>query len=126
MHTVRLASLHELRHICICKLCCHAGPIVSPMDARASTDNRDSLAKTLYSRIFDWLVAKINTAIGQDPKAQAIIGVLDIYGAAPPAVCHCRHQHACCAHAMPCTHVQMRLGAEGAVAQQQLLLLLLR
>ena len=66
-----------------------AGPIVSPLDARASTDNRDSLAKTLYSRIFDWLVAKINSAIGQDPKAQAIIGVLDIYGQLPslPA-CH--------------------------------------
>ena len=59
---------------------CLAGAIVSPLDVRASTDNRDALAKTLYSRIFDWLVAKVNSSIGQDPNAQALIGVLDIYG----------------------------------------------
>ena len=53
---------------------------MSPLDVRASTDNRDALAKTLYSRIFDWLVAKVNSSIGQDPNAQALIGVLDIYG----------------------------------------------
>ena len=57
------------------------GPIVSPIDVRAATDNRDSLAKTLYSRLFDWLVAKINTSIGQDPSAPTLVGVLDIYGA---------------------------------------------
>ena len=53
---------------------------MSPLDVRASIDNRDALAKTLYSRIFDWLVAKVNSSIGQDPNAQALIGVLDIYG----------------------------------------------
>ncbi len=42
-----------------------AGPIVSPIDVKAATDNRDSLAKTIYSRLFDWLVVKINSAIGQ-------------------------------------------------------------
>ena len=46
----------------------------------AATDNRDSLAKTIYSRLFDWLVDKINTSIGQDPHAATVIGVLDIYG----------------------------------------------
>ncbi|KAK9836002.1 hypothetical protein WJX81_005192 [Elliptochloris bilobata] len=56
------------------------GPIVSPIDVRAAADNRDSLAKTLYSRLFDWLVAKINTSIGQDPTAPTLVGVLDIYG----------------------------------------------
>ena len=54
---------------------------MSPIDVRAATDNRDSLAKTLYSRLFDWLVAKINTSIGQDPSAPTLVGVLDIYGA---------------------------------------------
>ena len=57
-----------------------AGPIVSPIDVKAALDNRDSLAKTIYSRMFDWLVTKINTAIGQDATAPTLVGVLDIYG----------------------------------------------
>lgn len=56
------------------------GAIVSPIDVPAAEDNRDALAKTLYSRTFDWLVDKINTSIGQDPGAASLIGVLDIYG----------------------------------------------
>lgn len=56
------------------------GPIVSPIDVRAADDNRDSLSKTIYSRLFDWLVQKINSSIGQDPEATNLIGVLDIYG----------------------------------------------
>ena len=47
---------------------------------RAAADNRDALAKTLYSRLFDWLVARVNTSIGQDAGAASVIGVLDIYG----------------------------------------------
>ena len=57
---------------------------MSPIDVKAATDNRDSLAKTLYSRMFDWLVDKINTSIGQDPNAVSLVGVLDIYGRKPP------------------------------------------
>lgn len=49
--------------------------------AQAAEDNRDSLSKTIYSRMFDWLVERINTSIGQDPNAANLIGVLDIYGA---------------------------------------------
>lgn len=56
------------------------GPIVSPMNVKAASDSRDSLAKTIYSRMFDWLVATVNTSIGQDPNAFACVGVLDIYG----------------------------------------------
>ncbi|CAL5366952.1 unnamed protein product [Camellia sinensis] len=43
-------------------------------------DSRDGLAKTMYSRLFDWLVDKINVSIGQDPNSKSLIGVLDIYG----------------------------------------------
>ena len=56
------------------------GPIVSPLPAPAAADNRDALAKSLYARLFDWLVDRINAAIGQDPAAAASVGVLDIYG----------------------------------------------
>jgi myosin-5 len=41
---------------------------------------RDSLAKILYSKMFDWLVAAVNTAIGEDKNCAASVGVLDIYG----------------------------------------------
>ena len=56
------------------------GPIVSPLDAKAATENRDSLAKIVYSKMFDWLVACINAAIGEDKGCAASVGVLDIYG----------------------------------------------
>ena len=56
------------------------GPIVSPINLESAIDTRDSLAKTLYSRTFDWLVDCINLSIGQDTNACSVIGVLDIYG----------------------------------------------
>jgi len=56
------------------------GPIVSPLDAAAASANRDALSKTLYSRLFDWIVAAVNTAIGQSRSSDRLIGVLDIYG----------------------------------------------
>lgn len=42
--------------------------------------SRDALAKIVYTRLFDWLVDKINNSIGQDPDSKSLIGVLDIYG----------------------------------------------
>ena len=53
---------------------------MKPLDVKAAVNSRDSLAKTLYARLFDWLVAKINASIGQDPESRNFIGVLDIYG----------------------------------------------
>ncbi|KAL9273556.1 Myosin-11-like protein [Drosera capensis] len=50
------------------------------LDPLNATVSRDGLAKTIYSRLFDWLVDKINISIGQDPNSQSLIGVLDIYG----------------------------------------------
>ncbi|KAG2451764.1 hypothetical protein HYH02_003543 [Chlamydomonas schloesseri] len=56
------------------------GPIVSPLDARAAGETRDSLAKIIYAKMFDWLVGMINSAIGEDKNCAASVGVLDIYG----------------------------------------------
>ncbi|KAL1339994.1 hypothetical protein AAHE18_U084900 [Arachis hypogaea] len=50
------------------------------LDPQSATVSRDGLAKTIYSRLFDWLVDKINSSIGQDPNSKTLIGVLDIYG----------------------------------------------
>ncbi|KAE9604687.1 putative myosin ATPase [Lupinus albus] len=54
--------------------------ITRTLDSIAAVGSRDALAKTIYSRLFDWLVEKINISIGQDPNSKSIIGVLDIYG----------------------------------------------
>ncbi|XP_062087752.1 myosin-17-like [Humulus lupulus] len=54
--------------------------ITKTLDPDNAIASRDALAKTLYCRLFDWLVDKINISIGQDPNSNSIIGVLDIYG----------------------------------------------
>ncbi|KAL0009970.1 hypothetical protein SO802_005078 [Lithocarpus litseifolius] len=54
--------------------------ITRTLDPENAIASRDALAKTIYSRLFDWLVEKINISIGQDPNSKSIIGVLDIYG----------------------------------------------
>ncbi|KAM3607281.1 uncharacterized protein V6R79_005031 [Siganus canaliculatus] len=42
---------------------------------------RDALAKNLYSRLFTWLVSRINESIKAQTKARhKVMGVLDIYG----------------------------------------------
>ncbi|KAJ6941590.1 myosin-6 [Populus alba x Populus x berolinensis] len=50
------------------------------LDPESAAVSRDALAKVVYSRLFDWLVDKINSSIGQDPHSKYLIGVLDIYG----------------------------------------------
>ncbi|KAI3459593.1 hypothetical protein Pfo_016256 [Paulownia fortunei] len=54
--------------------------ITRSLDPDAAAVSRDALAKIVYSRLFDWLVNKINHSIGQDPESKFLIGVLDIYG----------------------------------------------
>nr|VDD41893.1 unnamed protein product [Brassica oleracea] len=50
------------------------------LDPQSAVTSRDGFAKTVYSRLFDWLVDKINKSIGQDANSRSLIGVLDIYG----------------------------------------------
>lgn len=85
--------------------------ITKNLDPESAVHSRDSLAKIVYTRLFDWqvycdyilvwfidllqmicyhwflktflyqrLVNKINSTIGQDPESKCLIGVLDIYG----------------------------------------------
>ncbi|XP_027081188.2 myosin-15 isoform X2 [Coffea eugenioides] len=56
------------------------GVIIKALDCNAATAGRDALAKTIYARLFDWLVEKINRSVGQDHDSRIKIGVLDIYG----------------------------------------------
>ncbi|EOA15895.1 hypothetical protein CARUB_v10003985mg [Capsella rubella] len=56
------------------------GIIIKALDPNAAVASRDTLAKTVYAHLFDWLVDKINKSVGQDPDSRFQIGVLDIYG----------------------------------------------
>uniref|UniRef100_K3WNC1 Myosin motor domain-containing protein n=1 Tax=Globisporangium ultimum (strain ATCC 200006 / CBS 805.95 / DAOM BR144) TaxID=431595 RepID=K3WNC1_GLOUD len=55
--------------------------ILKPMTSDQATDCRDALAKSLYSKLFLWLVDQINETIGVKTKdAVSFIGILDIFG----------------------------------------------
>lgn len=54
---------------------------LKPMTSDQATDCRDALAKSLYSKLFLWLVDQINETIGVKTKdAVSFIGILDIFG----------------------------------------------
>ncbi|KDO32174.1 hypothetical protein SPRG_03391 [Saprolegnia parasitica CBS 223.65] len=52
--------------------------LLSPEKAEVT---RDVMAKTIYARLFHWLVDRINVSIGYSPPAdERFIGVVDIFG----------------------------------------------
>ncbi|THG11258.1 hypothetical protein TEA_014951 [Camellia sinensis var. sinensis] len=69
-----------LSTLCTRSIQTREGIIVKALDCNAAVASRDALAKTIYARLFDWLVEKINRSVGQDKDSQMQIGVLDIYG----------------------------------------------
>jgi myosin-5 len=54
-------------------------PIASPLTATEASQTRDALAKSIYDKLFTWLVQRINSTIAQG-KSETFIGILDIYG----------------------------------------------
>ena len=57
--------------------------ITSNLTQQQATVVRDSVAKFIYSSLFDWLVETINYGLATDEvleRAKSFIGVLDIYG----------------------------------------------
>lgn len=57
--------------------------IVSNLTQQQATVVRDSVAKFIYSSLFDWLVERINESLATEEvlsHAHSFIGVLDIYG----------------------------------------------
>lgn len=52
-----------------------------PQNMEGAYYSRDALSKVLYSRLFNWIVAKVNNALGFVNDNDALtIGILDIYG----------------------------------------------
>ncbi|XP_076898551.1 myosin-7-like [Bidens hawaiensis] len=54
--------------------------IKKSLDPNSAAISRDAMAKIVYTRLFDWIVTRINNSIGQDASSKFLIGVLDIYG----------------------------------------------
>jgi myosin-5 len=69
-----------LASLCTRSILTREGIIIKALDPNAAVTSRDTLAKTVYAHLFDWLVDKINKSVGQDPESRFQIGVLDIYG----------------------------------------------
>lgn len=59
--------------------------IVTSLNRDQANIARDSLARLIYTRLFDWLVIKLNSTLlskesGASDRARQFVGVLDIYG----------------------------------------------
>lgn len=59
--------------------------IIMSLNATQSASVRDSIAKFIYSRMFDWLITIVNDSLAGDEglgplMAESFIGILDIYG----------------------------------------------
>jgi len=53
---------------------------VKAFSPAAAADARDALLKSLYSRLFDFIVARVNASIRNDAATDSFIGILDIFG----------------------------------------------
>jgi len=51
-----------------------------PQNGDQATQIRDALAKEMYSRVFDYIVSKLNVVMRANTMAGSTIGILDIYG----------------------------------------------
>lgn len=52
-----------------------------PQNVEQAYGAKDALARDLYSRLFDWIVAKVNSALEKyKTPFKSVIGILDIYG----------------------------------------------
>lgn len=57
------------------------GSIISiTLSVAQAEENRDTVAKTLYSNMFDWTIVKVNSTLKTATEAPYSIGILDIFG----------------------------------------------
>ena len=55
--------------------------ISTPLNTEQATIARDAVAKGMYERLFNWLVARINGSLATHASSQkTVLGLLDIYG----------------------------------------------
>ncbi|CAH1789346.1 unnamed protein product, partial [Owenia fusiformis] len=54
--------------------------LIRPLTMHQALFAKDALSKHIYSKVFDWIVTKLNKALQTSAKYNKFIGVLDIYG----------------------------------------------
>ena len=54
--------------------------VITPLSIDQSLDNRDAIAKVLYSNLFTWLVARVNRIVFNQRETPERICILDIFG----------------------------------------------
>lgn len=55
--------------------------VVSPLERDEAIKARDALAKSIYDRMFTWLVQRLNKSLqSEDSGKKVVLGILDIYG----------------------------------------------
>eukprot|EP01099_Mayorella_cantabrigiensis_P000735 TRINITY_DN1324_c0_g3_i1.p1 TRINITY_DN1324_c0_g3~~TRINITY_DN1324_c0_g3_i1.p1 ORF type:complete len:1073 (-),score=292.52 TRINITY_DN1324_c0_g3_i1:865-4083(-) len=71
----QLASALTIRHLEM------RGEIIAKMLKPSEVvDNRDALSKSVYAKLFEWLVVQINKVIETPGQVANFIGILDIFG----------------------------------------------
>jgi len=76
-------SASKLQHALVHRVREIAGeaPVASPNNQEQSQHLRDATSKSVYSKLFDWLVTRINMTLDVDSASNPIfIGILDIFG----------------------------------------------
>ncbi|XP_074661653.1 unconventional myosin-Va-like [Tubulanus polymorphus] len=62
------------------KIATQTETLTKPLNLAETINSRDALAKHIYARVFNWIVAQINKSLRSSVKSEKFIGVLDIYG----------------------------------------------
>ncbi|KAL0272200.1 UNVERIFIED_CONTAM: hypothetical protein PYX00_005272 [Menopon gallinae] len=59
-----------------------ADTVITPLNKESSMYARDALSKAVYTRLFTWLVSRLNKSLipAQDASKTTVLGILDIYG----------------------------------------------
>jgi len=60
--------------------CIRSDVFTEYLDANSASRQRDNLANTLYSLIFNWIIEKINSKLCRDDESDNFIGVVDLFG----------------------------------------------
>ena len=66
--------------LCTRQLVTRDDVVTVPLNLEQARDSRDALAKSIYGKLFSWLVERCNDKLVDDDAASAFVGILDIFG----------------------------------------------